>query len=50
MIDQLIRTIGTILILMAISIVSMYYLWHIIKPTIEAKELQYLRDNNLTGG
>lgn len=40
---------GTMLIIMAMTIGSLGYLWHLIKPTVEAKELQYLRDTNLTG-
>jgi len=39
--------IGTVLILTAISILSIGYLWHIAKPTVEKSEAQYF-DTNLS--
>jgi hypothetical protein len=37
--------IGTVLILVAISILSVGYLWHIVKPTVEKTEAQYFDAN-----
>jgi len=39
--------IGTALILTVISILSMGYLWHIVKSTVEKTEAQYF-DTNLS--
>jgi hypothetical protein len=39
---------GTVLIIMAITIASIGYLWHLVKPTVERTELQLLKDSNGT--
>ena len=46
MINQLIQAVGTVLIIMAISIASTAYLWHLVKPTVEATELKYIQQVN----
>ena len=46
--DSLLSAIGTVLIILAVSIVSTGYLWYLIKPTIEATEKKII--NELKGG
>lgn len=44
----LVLALGTVLILTAMSVASIGYLLHIIKPTAERAELQYIKDTNAT--
>jgi hypothetical protein len=47
----LINTIGAVLIVVALSIASIGYIWQFIKPTVEKYELRVLSDSydeNLT--
>ena len=36
---------GTVLIIMAMTIASIGYLWHLVKPTVESVETQYFDAN-----
>lgn len=40
--------VAPVLVLTAISIASVGYLWSMIKPTVEHAELKYLKDINST--
>lgn len=45
MFNQIVLAVGTVLILLAISIVSVGYLWHLLKPAVERAELKLLDVN-----
>lgn len=40
---NIVTALGTVLVLIAISIVSIGYLWQLVKPTVERTELQYYK-------
>lgn len=43
-IDTLMIALGSVLLLIALSIASVGYIWHLVKPTVENTELQYYKD------
>lgn len=43
-IDTLMIALGAVLLMLALFIASIGYIWHIAKPTVEATELQLLKD------
>ena len=45
LIDHLIIAFGTLMILLAFTVVSLGFLWHTIKPLVEKTEIQLLDAN-----
>ena len=41
----IVLALGTVLIIMAMTIASIGYLWHLVKPTVESVETQYFDAN-----